>query len=177
MPLPPYIKRDAVESDKTTYQTVFAENEGAIAAPTAGLHFDDNFLGKIKEKGVEINHITLHVGIGTFRPVKDEDISLHNMHSEFIDISERTCDSINKARSDGRRVVAVGTTVVRAIESATVEKNIIRPTAGETNLFIKPPYKFKFIDALITNFHMPKSTLLMLVSAFADRDSALPSGA
>ncbi|NIP31456.1 MAG: tRNA preQ1(34) S-adenosylmethionine ribosyltransferase-isomerase QueA [Candidatus Dadabacteria bacterium] len=173
MPLPPYIERNAEDEDKLTYQTVFAEIEGAIAAPTAGLHISEDFLEKISEKGVEIQYITLHVGIGTFRPVKGEFIEEHKMHSEYMNINDEVCKSINKAKTEGRRVVAVGTTVVRAVESANSINNMIKPTSGSTNLFIKPPYKFKFIDALITNFHMPRSTLLMLVSAFADKDLIL----
>ena len=169
MPLPPYIDRESKDSDKITYQTVYAEYEGAIAAPTAGLHFDNELLENIRLKGINILYLTLHVGIGTFRPVKGK-IDDHKMHSEFMNISDDVCKSINKAKVDGRRVIAVGTTVVRAIESADVIDNKILPTCGHTNLFIKPPYIFKFIDAIITNFHMPKSTLLMLVSAFAGRE-------
>jgi S-adenosylmethionine:tRNA ribosyltransferase-isomerase len=167
VPLPPYIKRDYTKpdlhaDDKLRYQTVYAENEGAIAAPTAGLHFTQDLLRKIKDKGTQIAPITLHVGIGTFKPIRSENIEDHIMHSEWYNIPKETTQIINKAKKGGR-IIAVGTTTARALES-----NI--EGSGHTNIFIYPPYKFKVIDALITNFHLPKSTLLMLVSAFAGRE-------
>lgn len=167
MPLPPYINRDAQQSDRVSYQTVYADKKGAVAAPTAGLHFTKQLLDEIKNKGVEIEYVTLHVGIGTFKPVKVENIEDHNMHSEFRSISASTAAVINKAKAEGRRVVAVGTTVVRTLESSVNDKGEVMPQSDETNLFIVPGFKFKVVDALITNFHMPRSTLLMLVSAFS----------
>jgi S-adenosylmethionine:tRNA ribosyltransferase-isomerase len=167
VPLPPYIKRDYTkpelhEEDKIRYQTVYAKNSGAIAAPTAGLHFTENLLKKIKDKGITIAPITLHVGIGTFKPVRSENIEEHTMHSEWFSIPEETTELIKKTKKNGR-VIAVGTTTARAIETSI-------QGSGYTNIFIYPPYKFKAVDALITNFHLPKSTLLMLISAFAGRD-------
>ncbi len=166
IPLPPYIHRPPEERDRETYQTVFARKKGAIAAPTAGLHFTDKLLERIRETGVEIRFITLHVGIGTFRPVKSENVSDHVMHREFVEIPERTFSSVLKAKRDLRRIVAVGTTVVRAIESVVKFDSL----TFDTGLFIYPPYDFQFIDAMITNFHMPRSSLLMLVSAFCSKD-------
>lgn len=173
MPLPPYIERKAEELDKERYQTVYAKTEGAVAAPTAGLHFTDELLNKITEIGVQVENITLHVGVGTFRPVKSENINDHKMHSEYFEVSKKTADAINSAKQDGRRVVAVGTTVVRALESLNSDDGSLNPFSGYTDIFITPPYKFRFVDALITNFHMPRSTLLMLVSAFAGKDFIL----
>jgi S-adenosylmethionine:tRNA ribosyltransferase-isomerase len=167
MPLPPYINRQAQESDKISYQTVYAEKNGAIAAPTAGLHFTSELLKEIKSRGVEIEYVTLHVGIGTFKPVKVENIKDHEMHGEYREISKGTADAVNKAKSEGRRVVAVGTTVVRTLESSVNEKGEVVPQSGLTDLFIVPGFEFKAVDALVTNFHMPRSTLLMLVSAFS----------
>lgn len=166
MPLPPYMGRSSEEKDKETYQTVFAEKEGAIAAPTAGLHFTSELLKKIKKIGVEVRFITLHAGIGTFRPVKSEYITNHVMHKELVEIPEQTFDAILNAKENSRRLVAVGTTVVRALESAAKFDSL----TFNTDLFIVPPYNFQFIDAMITNFHLPRSTLLMLVSAFCSRD-------
>lgn len=167
MPLPPYINREAQESDKISYQTVFADKKGAIAAPTAGLHFTTDLLDGIKSKGVEIEYVTLHVGIGTFKPVKVENVEDHEMHEEYREIPQVTADAINRAKSEGRRVVAVGTTVVRTLESSVSEDGKVFPETGKTDLFIVPGFEFRVIDALITNFHMPRSTLLMLVSAFS----------
>lgn len=166
MPLPPYIKRDATEMDRERYQTVYAEKEGAIAAPTAGLHFTEKLLKKIRKKGVEICALTLHVGYGTFKPVLIEDIEDHRMDEEFYEIPASTAISIASAKSEGRRVIAAGTTTTRALESAFVGDGI-RSGAGKTSLFIFPGYKFKAIDALITNFHLPKSTPMILTAAFS----------
>lgn len=169
IPLPPYIEREDEEKDKDYYQTVFAEKEGSVASPTAGLHFTKELLEKIKEKGVNIAYITLHVGLGTFKPVKTEDITKHKMHEEYFTIPKETLEMIKKTKENKKSVVAVGTTVVRALE--TYGK--FGKTEGFTDIFIYPPYEFKIVDKLITNFHLPKSTLLMLVSAFADRDFIL----
>ena len=171
MPLPPYIKETL--KDKDRYQTVYAKYEGSAAAPTAGLHFTEELLKKIKEKGVDIANVTLHVGIGTFRPVKVETIEEHEMHSEHFYIKKEDCDKINKAKLNGKRVIACGTTSCRVLESIADEKGMVNPTEGDTNIFIYPGYKFKCLDALITNFHLPKSTLIMLVSAFAGREYIL----
>lgn len=170
MPLPPYINRDPNETDKVTYQTVYAENSGAIAASTAGLHFTAELLDEIKSKGVGIEYVTLHVGIGTFKPVKVDNVRDHIMHAEYRTVPESTADAINRAKSEGRRVVAVGTTVVRTLESSVNEEGKVVPQSGQTDLFIVPGFKFNVVDALITNFHLPRSTLLMLVSAFSDRE-------
>jgi S-adenosylmethionine:tRNA ribosyltransferase-isomerase len=169
VPLPPYIEREDEEKDKDYYQTVFAEKEGSVASPTAGLHFTKELLEKIKEKGVNIAYITLHVGLGTFKPVKTEDITKHKMHEEYFTIHKETLEMIKKTKENKKSVVVVGTTVVRALE--TYGK--FGKTEGFTDIFIYPPYEFKIVDKLITNFHLPKSTLLMLVSAFADRDFIL----
>ena len=166
MPLPPYIPREPEPSDKKTYQTVYATEEGAVAAPTAGLHFDLELISDLREKGVLMEYVTLHVGEGTFRPVKEELIDNHEMHSERVFISEGTARAVNKAKAEKRRVVSVGTTVTRTLESARSEGGEMRHFSGRTDLFIRPPYEFRFVDVLITNFHMPRSTLLMLVSAF-----------
>ena len=166
MPLPPYIQREPEPSDKTTYQTVYATEEGAIAAPTAGLHFDPELLSSLREKGIVMKYVTLHVGEGTFRPVKEELIDNHSMHSERVLVPGETAEAVNEAKAQKRRVISVGTTVVRSLESAGLEGGKMRPFSGRTNLFIKPPYRFRFVDVLITNFHMPRSTLVMLVSAF-----------
>lgn len=173
MPLPPYIQRDSEEIDKVRYQTVYARNDGAIAAPTAGLHFTDEIFEQLKKKGIQTEYITLHVGIGTFRPVKSEDIENHKMHSEYFEISESAASSINEAIKSKRRVVAVGTTVVRALESSISDEKLLIPGSGFTDIFITPPYDFKVVKGLITNFHLPKSTLLMLVSAFAGKENIL----
>jgi len=169
IPLPPYIEREDEEKDKDYYQTVFADKEGSVASPTAGLHFTKELLEKIKEKGVNIAYITLHVGLGTFKPVKTEDITKHKMHEEYFTIPKETLEMIKKTKENKKSLVAVGTTVVRALE--TYGK--FGKTEGFTDIFIYPPYEFKIVDKLITNFHLPKSTLLMLVSAFADRDFIL----
>ncbi|GJM16480.1 MAG: S-adenosylmethionine:tRNA ribosyltransferase-isomerase [Thermodesulfobacteriota bacterium] len=167
MPLPPYINREAQESDKISYQTVYADKKGAIAAPTAGLHFTRELLNQIKSNGVEIEYVTLHVGIGTFKPVKVENIEDHKMHAEYREIPIATATAINRAKAEGRRVIAVGTTVVRTLESSVTEDGEVIPQIGQTDLFIVPGFEFKVVDALITNFHLPRSTLLMLVSAFS----------
>ena len=172
MPLPPYIKRDKPlaglwnpYNDKEDYQTVYAKHEGAVAAPTAGLHFTDELLQKIDAMGVKRVFLTLHVGAGTFLPVKTEDTENHKMHAEYGIISANTCNIINQARAEGRRIIAVGTTSVRLLESAADEKGILHPFCGETDIFITPGYKFKMLDMIITNFHLPKSTLFMLICA------------
>lgn len=168
MPLPPYIHEELKEKDR--YQTVYAKYEGSAAAPTAGLHFTPELLEKIKEKSVEIANVTLHVGIGTFRPVKEETVENHQMHSEHFYIKQEDADKINKAKKNGKKVIAVGTTSCRVLESIANEKGEVQATEGDTQIFIYPGYKFKCLDALITNFHLPESTLLMLVSALAGRE-------
>ena len=168
MPLPPYIHESLKEKDR--YQTVYAKYEGSSAAPTAGLHFTDELLEKIKEKGVEIANVTLHVGIGTFRPVKVENIEEHDMHSEHYYIKKEDAEKINKTKQNGGRIIAVGTTSCRVLETITDEKGIVKECEGDTSIFIYPGYKFKILDGLITNFHLPQSTLLMLVSALAGKD-------
>ena len=174
LPLPPYINHEADGFDAQRYQTVFAMTEGAVAAPTAGLHFDESLLKDAQAKGVLLAYVTLHVGAGTFLPVSTEDLSAHIMHEEWYEIPERTAQLINQARTEQRRVVCVGTTSLRALESASVQQNPeqhsdwqMRAATNETRLFIRPPYQFGVVDALITNFHLPQSTLLMLVSAFS----------
>lgn len=172
MPLPPYIERHADAGDIERYQTVYARTPGAVAAPTAGLHFDEALLGELRGKGVGFGYVTLHVGAGTFQPVRAEDIREHAMHREWLNVGASLVEQIQRTRAAGGRVIAVGTTVVRALESATVE-GVLRPFAGETQIFIFPGYRFTSIDGLITNFHLPQSTLLMLVSALAGRDFVL----
>jgi len=172
-PLPPYIKRSDTPLDAERYQTVYAEKPGAVAAPTAGLHFTERVLAEIAAKGVEMATVTLHVGPGTFRPVKSENPDDHKMHSEIRIVSEESADIINSAKSAGRRVVAVGTTVVRALESSAVPDGKVIPSVGETDIFLRPPMKPKVPDMLLTNFHLPKSTLLMLVATFAPLDFVL----
>lgn len=169
MPLPPYIEkmRKASAQDSTSYQTVYAKNAGSVAAPTAGLHFTDELLKKIDELGVKRVHVTLHVGGGTFLPVKAENTKDHIMHSEFASITKETVEAINNAKKAGGRVIAIGTTSVRTLESAADEHGNLREFSSETNIFITPSYKFKVVDMIFTNFHLPKSTLFMLVSAFA----------
>ena len=171
MPLPPYIKRDADAFDKKSYQTVYAKNRGAVAAPTAGLHFTEAFMAAIKAKGVEIAELTLHVGYGTFEPVRVDDIRDHAIHTEWYEVPETTAAAVNRAKAEGRRVIAVGTTSVRTLEFATSKEGTLTPGAGACNIFIYPGYTFKCIDAMVTNFHTPESTLLMLVSAFAGRET------
>jgi len=162
MPLPPYIKREPLDSDKETYQTVYATEEGAVASPTAGLHFTKALLDKIKSNGTDIAYVTLHVGLGTFKPVKSEDIRAHKMQGEYFNIPGISQDAINDARSSGKRIFAVGTTSLRSLEAFAAD-----PQARHTDLFIYPGYKFRLVDALITNFHLPRTTLFMLVCAFA----------
>lgn len=171
MPLPPYITHQL--KDKNRYQTVYAKEEGSAAAPTAGLHFTNELLQQIEAMSVTIAHVTLHVGLGTFRPVKVENVLEHHMHSEFYHIEEAEAKKINEAKQNGGRVIAVGTTSTRTLESATDENGILQAKSGNTDIFIYPGYQFKMIDALITNFHLPQSTLLMLVSAFAGRENVL----
>jgi len=171
MPLPPYITEKL--NDKERYQTVYAKVDGSAAAPTAGLHFTDNLIEEIKAMGVEIVDVLLHVGLGTFRPVKSEDILEHHMHSEYYEVDQHACDVINKAKKEGRRIIAVGTTSVRTLESVADQDGFLTATKGNTEIFIYPPYKFKCVDALITNFHLPKSTLLMLVSSLSTREKIL----
>ena len=171
MPLPPYITEKL--KDQNRYQTVYAKVDGSAAAPTAGLHFTDELIEKIKAKGVEIVDVLLHVGLGTFRPVKTDDILSHHMHSEYYEIDEKSAERINLAKKEGRRVIAVGTTSVRTLESASDENGYVRAIKDNTEIFIYPPYKFKCVDALITNFHLPKSTLIMLVSSLATREKIL----
>jgi S-adenosylmethionine:tRNA ribosyltransferase-isomerase len=168
MPLPPYIaaKRAPDEEDYRDYQTVYAAKEGAVAAPTAGLHFTDELLARLSEAGVERAHVTLHVGAGTFLPVKAADTSAHKMHAEWREIPEATAAAINRAKAEGRRVIAVGTTALRSLESAAEETGRVRAEAGDTDIFITPGYRFRVVDGLWTNFHLPRSTLFMLVSAF-----------
>ena len=171
MPLPPYITHQL--EDKNRYQTVYAKHSGSAAAPTAGLHFTPELLKKIEEKGVQIARVTLHVGLGTFRPVKVDNILEHHMHSEFYQIEEEAAEKINTAKANGKRVIAVGTTSCRTIESAAKEDGTIVPVSGWTDIFIYPGYQFKVLDCLITNFHLPESTLVMLVSALAGREHVL----
>ena len=171
MPLPPYITHQL--KDKDRYNTVYAEHPGSAAAPTAGLHFTPELLDKIREKGVDIAHVTLHVGLGTFRPVKVDDVENHHMHSEFYMIDETAAEKINRAKENGKRVICVGTTSCRTIESAADENGRLKACSGWTDIFIYPGYQFKILDALITNFHLPESTLVMLVSALAGRDHVL----
>ncbi|HWI55345.1 MAG TPA: tRNA preQ1(34) S-adenosylmethionine ribosyltransferase-isomerase QueA [Desulfobacteria bacterium] len=171
MPLPHYIKKEL--EDKERYQTVYARTPGSAAAPTAGLHFTPELISDIRARGVDVVEVTLHVGLGTFRPVKTQNITEHKMHSEYYEVTEETADVINRARENGGRLIAVGTTSTRTIETAADENGVIRPGSGWTDIFIYPGYKFKAVDRLITNFHLPKSTLLMLISAFAGRDSVI----
>ena len=178
MPLPPYIERQSENEDRDRYQTVYCSEEGSVAAPTAGLHFTEELLEKARAKGVELAYVTLHVGIGTFRPVKCENIEDHSMHFEEYHIDEETADTINRAKAEGRRVISVGTTSTRTVESAAYfdeEKGCWQVRSGEnsTGIFIYPGYEFRIIDSLITNFHLPKSTLLMLISALYDREKIL----
>lgn len=171
MPLPPYIKEKL--TDKTRYNTVYSEIDGSAAAPTAGLHFTQELLQKVKNKGVEIVEVLLHVGLGTFRPVKVDDVTEHHMHSEYYAVSKQAAEAINKAKSEGRRVICVGTTSVRTLESAADANGKLCECSGYTDIFIYPPYKFKVVDCLITNFHLPESTLIMLVSALCSKEEIL----
>lgn len=172
MPLPPYIEREVDRDDLERYQTVYAQHTGAVAAPTAGLHFDKAMLQKISDAGIETAELTLHVGAGTFQPVRVDDIRSHQMHSEVIEVSQQVCDQVKATRQRGGRVIAVGTTSVRALESAS-QNGDIEAYEGETDIFIYPGYQFRSVDAMVTNFHLSESTLLMLVSAFAGRENIL----
>ncbi len=169
IPLPPYIRRKPDRNDETRYQTIFAEKEGAIAAPTAGLHFDEDLFNRLTQKGVSQAFVTLHVGAGTFQPVRVESIDQHRMHHEYAEVSESVCEAVLHCKKQGGRVFAVGTTVVRCLETAARD-GMVKPFHGETNLFIYPGFQFNCVDALITNFHLPKSSLLMLVSAFGGHE-------
>ncbi len=172
MPLPPYISRVDTVDDFSRYQTVYADNPGAVAAPTAGLHFDEMLLNKLKDKGVESAFVTLHVGAGTFQPVRSEQIEDHEMHYEYLVVPQQTVDKCQHTRQYGGRIIAVGTTTVRSLEAAS-QNGQLKTYAGETNIFIYPGYQFKSVDVLITNFHLPESTLLMLISAFAGKDEMM----
>jgi len=172
IPLPPYIKRSDLQSDVERYQTVYAKADGAVAAPTAGLHFDTEMLLRIKEKGIDTTYLTLHVGAGTFQPVRVDNILDHHMHKELVGIDEVVCDKVNACKARGGRVIAIGTTTVRSLESAAAD-NRLKPFQGETDIFIYPGFKFQIVDAMITNFHLSESTLLMLVSAFSDKKRLL----
>ena len=171
MPLPPYIKSKL--KDKNRYQTVYAKRDGSAAAPTAGLHFTPALLQGLKDKGVEIAEVLLHVGLGTFRPVKEDIITDHKMHSEYFEVGADAAETVNRAKREGRRVIAVGTTSVRTLESVADENGFLKPCSGNTEIFIYPPYKFKCVDALVTNFHLPESTLVMLVAALCGREKIL----
>lgn len=171
MPLPPYIHETLKEKDR--YQTVYAKYDGSAAAPTAGLHFTNELLEEIKEKGIEIANVTLHVGIGTFRPVKEDEVEKHDMHTEHYYIKKEDAEKINNAKKSGKRIISVGTTSCRVLETVADENGFVKETEGDTNIFIYPGYKFKCVDNLITNFHLPQSTLLMLVSALADKEFIL----
>lgn len=171
MPLPPYIHEKLKDPDR--YQTVYSRENGSAAAPTAGLHFTPELLGRIRAMGVEIAEVLLHVGLGTFRPVKEENVLDHKMHSEYYEVSAEAADIVNRAKREGRRVICVGTTSVRTVETVADEHGFLRPCKGNTEIFIYPPYRFKCVDALITNFHLPESTLLMLVSALCSREEVL----
>ena len=171
MPLPPYIAKQLCSNDR--YQTVYAKYEGSAAAPTAGFHFTPELFEKIKAMGIEVIDVTLHIGLGTFRPVKVQDTKDHVMHSELYEITEDAADKLNKAKANGQRIIAIGTTSVRTLEANYTKYGCFKPTKEETNIFIEPGYQYKVVDALITNFHLPKSTLIMLVSAFMDREFTL----
>ncbi len=171
MPLPPYIHEKL--KDQTRYQTVYCKENGSAAAPTAGLHFTEELLGKIRSMGVEIAEVLLHVGLGTFRPVKVDNVLEHKMHSEYYEVSAEAAETVNRAKREGRRVIAVGTTSVRTLETVADENGMLRACSGNTSIFIYPPYRFKCVDALVTNFHLPESTLLMLVSALCSREEVL----
>ncbi|HBN57876.1 MAG: tRNA preQ1(34) S-adenosylmethionine ribosyltransferase-isomerase QueA [Candidatus Thioglobus sp.] len=172
IPLPPYIERSDEQADLERYQTVFADRDGAVAAPTAGLHFDDELLSSLKEKGIEHCFVTLHVGAGTYQPVKADKITDHKMHSEYFEIDQSSVDQINQTKDNGGRIIAVGTTAVRSMESAA-KSGQLKATKEETDIFIYPGYEFKVVDMMITNFHLPKSSLLMLVSAFIGREKMM----
>lgn len=166
-PIPPYIsKSDSEKELKKEYQTVYAKNIGSVAAPTAGFHFTKKLIDKLKHNGIEIEYLTLHVGLGTFSPIRERDILKHKMHSEYFELDKTTTKNLNKAKKKGKKIIAVGTTTTRVLETCSNSKGVLKDKKGETNIFIYPPYKFKFIDGLITNFHLPKTTLLALISAF-----------
>ncbi|MBR2337417.1 MAG: tRNA preQ1(34) S-adenosylmethionine ribosyltransferase-isomerase QueA [Clostridia bacterium] len=171
MPLPPYIREKL--KDQSRYQTVYCKKEGSAAAPTAGLHFTQDLIERLKKKGVEFAEVNLNVGLGTFRPVKVDDLADHKMHTEYFEINEENAEKINRAKKEGRRVIAVGTTSVRTLESAANDDGTVNAVSGDTSIFIYPPYKFKVVDSLITNFHLPESTLIMLVSALSTREKTL----
>ena len=171
MPIPPYLHREAEELDKDRYQTVYAQTPGAVAAPTAGLHFTNELLASLEERGIKIARITLHVGLGTFRPVETEDITKHTMHSERYIVTNEAAEIINNTKASGGRVIAVGTTAARTLETVATTNNTVQASSGATAIFIYPPYKFKILDGLITNFHQPKSTLLMMISALAGNEN------
>ena len=177
VPLPPYIlkKRDGViyPEDRDFYQTVFAKRDGAVAAPTAGIHFDKKIITRIKKKGVSMVPITLHVGMGTFHPIKVNDFKKHKMHSEWVEISESTAETINRAKAENKKIIAIGTTTVRALEGVVEKKRELSRFSGDVNIFIYPGFEFKVVDKMVTNFHLPKSTLLLMVSAFAGRENIL----
>ncbi len=175
VPLPPYIKREDNFKDESRYQTIYAKNEGSVASPTAGLHFTPQILEEIKKRGIDIVEVTLHVGAGTFLPVRSDNIEDHNMHTESYEISPLAKETLNKAKKEGKEIVCVGTTSTRTLESAADENGVIVSLKGRTNIFIYPGYKFKFVDSLLTNFHTPESTLLMLVSALAGKDNIMRS--
>lgn len=172
MPLPPYITRNDEQTDESRYQTIFAAKDGAVAAPTAGLHFTDDLLQEVKAKQVQTAELTLHVGAGTFQPVRVDDVSEHKMHSELFEVNQQTCDKIQETKANGGRVIAVGTTSVRTLETIGI-RGELKACSGETDIFIYPGFEFKLVDAMITNFHLPESTLLMLVSAFASKENIL----
>jgi S-adenosylmethionine:tRNA ribosyltransferase-isomerase len=172
MPLPPYIERQDSETDRERYQTIYARQKGAVAAPTAGLHFDDAMLQDIQQRGIELAFVTLHVGAGTFQPVRVDNIAEHKMHSEWMQLSDEVVEAVRRTRDRSGRVIAVGTTSVRCLESAAQEGEL-QPYSGETDIFITPGFQFRVVDALLTNFHLPESTLLMLVSAFAGHDNIM----
>jgi len=172
MPLPPYITREDTDWDRRRYQTVYARTPGAVAAPTAGLHFDQVLLDQLDQKGIQSTTVTLHVGAGTFQPVRVDDIEDHDMHAEWLEVSQAACDAIAATRNRGGRVIAVGTTAVRSLETA-IQGGALKPFSGDSRIFIYPPYEFQVVDAMITNFHLPESTLLMLVSAFAGHQQTL----
>lgn len=173
IPLPPYIEREAQESDASRYQTVYAEHPGAVAAPTAGLHFTNELLQQLRQDGIEEAFVTLHVGAGTFQPVREENLAEHTMHSEWFEIDAETAERVNRAKKEGRRVISVGSTSLRALESASIAPGVVKSGPMDTQLFIAPGYKFNIIDVMITNFHLPKSTLVMLISAILGRDRIL----
>ena len=173
MPLPPYIHEKLPQGEKDRYNTVYAKNIGSAAAPTAGLHFTKELLEELMQEGIIITNITLHVGLGTFRPVEVEDVNKHHMHKEYYEMSAETANILNKAKEEGRRIIAVGTTSTRTLETIMSKYNTFKSCSGETDIFIYPGYNFKAIDGLITNFHLPKSTLIMLVSALASKEIIL----